>query len=89
MRTRNFNIPDISCGHCESVIKKALHSLPGLGPVEVDIPNRRIKVAFDETAFDVRILGGILEGVGYPIESEIVRPSVNKGGASCCGSCSN
>lgn len=86
MQAQVLTVQGISCGHCEKVIQKALSSLPGIGLVEVHITNRQIKVTYDETISDLRIIGGTLEGAGYPIGVEDRPVLKNAGRSSCCGS---
>ncbi|MEO7425949.1 MAG: heavy-metal-associated domain-containing protein [Fibrobacteria bacterium] len=84
MQTRILKVPDVSCGHCERTIKKALYPLPGLAQVEVEITRRQVKVEFDESLLDVRTVGEALEKAGYPVEWEDVKPLTRKGGGCCC-----
>ena len=87
MQTRILNVPEVSCGHCERAIKKALQPIFGLGDVEVDIPRKQVKVEYDESVLDLKTISGILERQGYPIESERPGPLKGEGPSSCCGSC--
>ena len=42
-----FSIPDMSCGHCEKVLREALaEALPG-APVEIDLATHRLTVDGD------------------------------------------
>jgi copper chaperone len=42
MMTTTFNVPDMTCGHCEKAVKDALtEALPGV-PVAVDLAAHRV-----------------------------------------------
>jgi copper chaperone len=87
MQTRILNVPDVSCGHCERVIKKALNGISGLASVEVDIPRKQVTVEYNESILDIKAIMAILEGEGYPIELKSSQIFQNEETASCCGSC--
>jgi copper chaperone len=39
-----FNVPDMTCGHCVSSITRALKAEDAQAKVEIDLPHRRVKV---------------------------------------------
>ncbi len=85
MQTQILNVPDVSCGHCERTIRKALQPIPGLAQVEVEIPQRQVKVKFDESLVDIQTIRKVLEREGYPVESKTAKPLKKVGGGCCCG----
>lgn len=85
-----FNIPDISCGHCERTIIKALQPLDGVRKVTVDIPSRQAEVDYDDTRITVERMKEVLTGADYPAISVQPGPRENSlssrvAGRSCCG----
>ncbi|MFN7473689.1 MAG: heavy-metal-associated domain-containing protein [Burkholderiales bacterium] len=58
-----FNVPDISCGHCAGVVQKTVKALDHTATVEVDIPTKHVKITseVDRAAF-----ADALAAAGYP-----------------------
>lgn len=40
----NFNVQDMTCGHCVSVITRAIQSVAPAAKVRVDLPSRTVSV---------------------------------------------
>jgi len=66
-----LNVPDISCEHCERTISEALTPVDGVRSVNVDIPTKRVRVEYDESAVDVNRLKEVLKAEDYPVESVV------------------
>ena len=60
--------PDISCDHCRRTIESELGALAGVRAVAVDVPERRVRVAFDRTVVAEAEVRARLEDIGYPVE---------------------
>lgn len=58
-----FNVPDMSCGHCAGVITKAIHQLDADAMISIDLPAKQVTV---ETAQDRQIVADALSEAGYP-----------------------
>jgi copper chaperone len=56
-------VPDMSCNHCKATVETALGAVPDIGPVTVDLANRRVLV---EGAATPAELIAALDSVGYP-----------------------
>jgi copper chaperone len=69
MSQATLSVPDISCGHCENTITKALSGEPGVRSVEVDIPARRVVLDYDERQLGIERVKEILAEEDYPVES--------------------
>lgn len=67
MTTKTFNVPDIHCGHCATSIEGAVGQLEGIDKVEVHIDERKVDVAFDESAVAVDSIVGAIEDQGYVV----------------------
>lgn len=62
-----LRVPDISCEHCERVIKQALGGTAGVRAVDVDVPAREVRVSYDEDAVDLDRLKAVLQEEDYPV----------------------
>ena len=69
MATNVLNVPDISCGHCQATITKALSPLPGVQAVNVDIPTRKVTVEYDPSVVQLDAMKDVLAEEDYPVES--------------------
>jgi copper chaperone len=67
MTTKTLNVPDISCEHCERAIKSALEPIGGVQSVDVDIPAKKVKVAYDEGKVTLARITAAVEGEDYPV----------------------
>ena len=58
-----FNLPDMSCGHCASKIAKACKSVDPCARVDIDLRARKVKVQSSEGRED---FADALVDAGYP-----------------------
>ena len=58
-----FNVPDMSCGHCAGVITKAVQQLDADAMISIDLPAKKITV---ETVHDRQTVAAALTEAGYP-----------------------
>lgn len=58
-----FNLPDMSCGHCASTVTKACKLVDPEVRVEVDLTNKKVKV---ESSEDAGHFAQALREAGYP-----------------------
>ncbi len=58
-----FEVKDMSCGHCVAVITKAIQALDPAAQVRCDLPTHRVQV---ETARPGADVAQALEAAGYP-----------------------
>ena len=58
-----LNVPDMSCGHCSSVITKALRELDPAAVVGFDMHNHQVQV---DTAHGTDAVIKVLAAAGYP-----------------------
>jgi copper chaperone CopZ len=45
MSTITYEVPNISCGHCEAAISAEVGALPGVERVDVDLEHKRVAVS--------------------------------------------
>jgi copper chaperone len=57
-----FNVPDMTCGHCVSTITKALKAADSNSKVEISLPERIVKVQSDLSQDE---LAGRIAEAGY------------------------
>jgi len=58
-----FNVEAMSCGHCVSVVTKAVKSVDPQAKVDVDLPTHKVHV---ETTQDRETVAAALSEAGYP-----------------------
>lgn len=58
-----FEVKDMSCGHCVGVITKAIKTLDPSADVAIDLPTHRVKIGSTKP---VEALMGALADAGYP-----------------------
>ena len=58
-----FNVPNMSCGHCVGVITKTLQQLDVDAKINVDLPAKKVTV---ETAQERQTVANALTEAGYP-----------------------
>lgn len=58
-----FEIPDMTCGHCAGTVTNAIKSVD---PAAVATVNLNIRMATVETKADPSTIGAALEEAGYP-----------------------
>jgi copper chaperone len=69
MATTVLNVPDISCEHCERAITNALTPVEGIQSVRVDIPEKQVRVDYDDRQVSVERMKDILQEEDYPVAS--------------------
>lgn len=63
----NFNVPEVSCGHCKSSIENALAPVAGVRAARVDIATKEVSVEFDENITDRATVVRTIESAGYQV----------------------
>ncbi|MDF1608625.1 heavy-metal-associated domain-containing protein [Hoeflea sp. YIM 152468] len=58
-----LNVPDMTCGHCASIVTKALRSVDPQAQIDIDLATRNVAVA---STADAGALGAALQEAGYP-----------------------
>lgn len=69
-RTR-LHIPDMSCGHCEVHIRKALMALPGFRDIFVDLESRQVDLDYDESRLELSRIRQVLAEEDYPAAESV------------------
>ena len=58
-----FNVPDMSCGHCVGAITKVIQQIDVDAKISVDLPAKKVSV---ETAQSRQTVADALAEAGYP-----------------------
>ena len=69
MSTATISVPGIHCDHCKSSIEGALGALTGVEQAEVSVPDRTVRVDFDESQLDLDAIHSAIEEQGYDVEA--------------------
>jgi copper chaperone CopZ len=65
-----FIAPDIECAGCAAGIQKALGRQEGVQAVTVDVPAKRVTVAFDDARTSRAGIAETLMDIGFPPQEE-------------------
>jgi Cu+-exporting ATPase len=63
-----MKVRGMMCGSCSLAVKRALHSLPGIGTVTVDLPRDLVTVSYDRTRATVPQMVEVIRKAGYRAE---------------------
>lgn len=85
-----FQVPRITCGACSNTISQGLETCAGVAGVQVDVPTRTVRVAYDPDATDPGEIAQALGRLGYPGRLVAVGAAATASAAagnSGCGCC--
>ena len=68
MKTIEYNIPGINCGHCENTIKMEVGELAGVSSVTASHETKTASVTFEPPASDEQIKALLIE-INYPAQN--------------------
>jgi len=58
-----LNVPEMTCGHCASIVTKARRSVDPQAKVDIDLATKNVAVT---SSADADALGAALQEAGYP-----------------------
>lgn len=58
-----FAVPDMTCGHCEATVSKAIKDMDPLASINADLATNTIKVV---SSAETNEISAALEQAGYP-----------------------
>lgn len=61
-----FDVPDISCGHCEMTIHEEVGALAGVKTVRASNQSKTVEVEFESSAISADDIRTALAEAGYP-----------------------
>jgi copper chaperone len=65
MKSVEYKVPAISCGHCVKTIEMELGELEGVSSVSARLDTKKVQVEFDQPATEEKILK-LLAEINYP-----------------------
>ena len=65
MKTVEYTVKNISCGHCVHTIQMEVSDLEGVQSVEASADTKQVKIVFDAPATEEQIVGLMTE-INYP-----------------------
>ncbi|PKO24086.1 MAG: heavy metal transporter [Chloroflexi bacterium HGW-Chloroflexi-1] len=65
MQTVTYSVPNISCMHCVHTIRTEVAELAGVKSVKADAASKKVEIAFDAPADEVKIKA-LLAEINYP-----------------------
>ncbi len=65
MKTVEYKVPNISCGHCVHTIQMELGDLEGVQVVKADQSDQSVHIEFDSPASEDKIVA-LLTEINYP-----------------------
>ncbi len=66
MQKTTFNVPEISCAHCENSIKATVGALTGVQEVAVNLTEKTVTVEYSE-AVTTDAVKAAIEDAGYDV----------------------
>ena len=61
----NLKVPDMTCGHCEGVVTRAVHSVDSSATISIDLPSQTVSII---TSADDSEVTQALDAAGYPAQ---------------------
>lgn len=75
-----LTVPEMTCGHCEGVITRAIAEIDSKATVDIDLRHHVVSVNSDAPDDEIR---AAIKHAGYAV-GDVLEP---KPSSSCCGSC--
>lgn len=63
---KKYTIMKMKCAGCAKNITEALNQLTGVTQIETDLPEKQVKVTFDEQQVNPKQIEEVLTKAGYP-----------------------
>ncbi len=67
MKTENFTVKGMSCGHCKKAVESALSSVDGVEDVKVSLEEEKVEVKFNEEQTTLDKLKTEVRAAGYEV----------------------
>ncbi|MCY4755033.1 heavy-metal-associated domain-containing protein [Pelomonas aquatica] len=82
----DFEVRDMSCGHCVGAITQALKAVDGDAEVQIDLGTHRVQV--EAGSASAQELAEAIREAGYtPVPAAAAAPAGARAAKSCCGCC--
>lgn len=67
LRTIEFKVPDMSCGHCTDTVASALEAVAGVEEAQVSLEQKTVKVFIEQEVGEATLYDAVREA-GYTPE---------------------
>jgi copper chaperone len=68
MKKITLEVNGMTCEHCVETIKGALSKVIGLNFIEINLEKSQVKVEFDESHTNIKILSGEIIALGFEVK---------------------
>jgi len=69
MKKITLKVNGMTCDHCVETIKGALNKIVGLNLIEISLEKSRVKVEFDESQTNIKILSEEIMALGFEVKN--------------------
>jgi copper chaperone len=68
MKKITLEVNGMTCDHCVQTIKGAINKIIGLILIEINLDKAQVKVEFDESQTNIKIISGEIVALGFDIK---------------------
>ena len=68
MKKITLEVNGMTCDHCVQTIKGTLNKVIGLNLIEINLDKSQVKVEFDESQTNIKILSGEIVALGFEVK---------------------
>jgi len=69
MKKITLKVNGMTCDHCVETIKGALNKIVGLNLIEISLEKSQVKVEFDESHTNIKILSEGIIALGFEVKN--------------------
>jgi P-type Cu+ transporter len=68
-REIRLTVPGMGSDHCAGIVSDSIRRLPGIGKLDTNIGNHRVRVSFDASETDAQSIRATIERAGYEVDA--------------------
>ena len=68
MKKITLEVNGMTCDHCVQTIKGTLNKIIGLILIEINLDKAQVKVEFDESQTNIKIISGEIVALGFDVK---------------------
>ena len=68
MKKITLEVNGMTCDHCVQTIKGTLNKIIGLNLIEISLDKSQVKVEFNESQTNIKILSGEIVALGFEVK---------------------
>jgi copper chaperone len=69
MKKITLEVNGMTCDHCVQTIKGTLNKIIGLNLIEINLDKSQVKVEFNESQTNIKILSGEIVALGFEVKN--------------------